>query len=133
MFYVQRGQVPHKRHTQFRKDDGSLYAEELFGVEGFAGRSSLLYHHTPPTQTHQIDDPTPIGLEAADPDARLPHRHRLVNTKELTQSGDGLSGRVPLFFNSDVTFGVVLPSEPMTDYYRNGVGDEMYFVHSGSG
>ena len=37
MFYVQRGQVPHKRHTQFRRDDGTLYAEELFGVEGLRG------------------------------------------------------------------------------------------------
>src|ERR671920_94779 len=112
MFYVQRGEVPHKRHTQFRKDGGGLYAEELFGVEGFAGRSSLLYHHTPPTQTHQIDPPARVALEPA---------------------GDGLSGRVPLFFNNDVTFGVVLPAEPMSDYYRNGIGDEMYYVHEGTG
>jgi homogentisate 1,2-dioxygenase len=133
VFYVQRGQVPHKRHTQFRRDDGILYAEELFGVEGFAGRSSLLYHHTPPTQTHQIDDPTPIGLEAADPQGSAPHRHHLVNTREVPPSGDGLSGRIPLFFNSDVTFGVVRPAEAMRDFYRNGVADEMYFVHSGTG
>ena len=32
-----------------------LYAEELFGVEGFVGRSSLLYHRVPPTQTHRIE------------------------------------------------------------------------------
>ena len=31
MFYVQRGDVPHKRHTQFRKPDGGLYAEQLSG------------------------------------------------------------------------------------------------------
>ena len=133
MFYVQRGAVPHKRHTQFRKDDGGLYAEELFGVEGFAGRSSLLYHHTPPTQTHQIDAPAPVALEPADPEGTAPHHHRLVNTGQLTASGDGLSGRIPLFFNNDVTFGVVLPAEPMTDYYRNGIGDEMYYVHEGTG
>ncbi|HEX2141434.1 MAG TPA: homogentisate 1,2-dioxygenase, partial [Candidatus Limnocylindria bacterium] len=133
MFYVKRGEVPHKRHTQFRKGDGSLYAEELFGVEGFAGRSSLLYHHTPPTQTHQIDDPSSVRLEPADPEGGSPHRHHLVNTAQLAASGDGLSGRIPLFYNSDVTFGVVLPEGPMTDFYRNGVADEMYFVHSGSG
>lgn len=40
MFYVARGNIPHKRHTQHRGADGSLYAEELFGVEGFTGRSS---------------------------------------------------------------------------------------------
>jgi hypothetical protein len=133
MFYVQRGEVPHKRHTQFRKADGGLYAEELFGVEGFAGRSSLLYHHTPPTQTFQIDSPTAVALEPADPEGTAPHHHRLVNTAQLSAAGDGLSGRIPLFFNGDVTFGVVLPAEPMTDYYRNGIGDEMYYVHEGTG
>ena len=60
MYYVQRGSVPRQRHTQHRADDGSLYAEELFGVEGFTGRSSLLYHLTPPTQTHQIEPVTRI-------------------------------------------------------------------------
>jgi homogentisate 1,2-dioxygenase len=133
VFYLQRGQVPHKRHTQFRKPDGSLYAEELFGVEGFSGRSSLLYHESAPTETHQIDDPVRIEIESADPKGNEPHRHRLVNTRQLTPSGDGLSGRVPLFFNNDVTFGVVLPAEPMNEFYRNGVADEMYFVHEGTG
>jgi homogentisate 1,2-dioxygenase len=133
MFYVQRGQVPHKRHTQFRRDDGILYAEELFGVEGFAGRSSLLYHHTPPTQTHQIDAPTTVTVRAADDAATAPHRHHLVNTKDVAPRGDGLSGRIPLFFNNDVTFGVLRPAEAMTDFYRNGVADEMLFVHEGSG
>ncbi len=133
MFYVQRGQVPHKRHTQFRQPDGSLYAEELFGVEGFAGRSSLLYHATPPTQTHRIDDPTPVRIELADPEGTGPHRHHLINSAGLEPSGDGLSGRLPLFTNADVTFGVVLPAEPMRDCYRNGVADEMYYVHAGTG
>ncbi|MGI8999050.1 MAG: homogentisate 1,2-dioxygenase, partial [Candidatus Limnocylindria bacterium] len=133
MFYVQRGEVPHKRHTQFRKDDGGLYAEELFGVEGFSGRASLLYHHTPPTQTHQIEKVRDVRIEQSEDEASGPHRHRLVNTKELGPAGDGLTGRVPLFYNSDVTFGVVLPTEPMKRYYRNGEADEMYFVHTGTG
>jgi homogentisate 1,2-dioxygenase len=133
VFYVQRGQVPHKRHTQFRKPDGSLYAEELFGVEGFSGRESLLYHHTPPTQTHQIDDPSPVRIEAADPEGSAAHRHRLVNTGQLKPRGTAISGRIPLFYNADVTFGVVLPEEKMEHFYRNGEADEMYFVHTGRG
>ena len=55
MFYAAHGSIPPKRHTQHRAPDGSLYAEELFGVEGFTGRSSLLYHVTPPTRTHRIE------------------------------------------------------------------------------
>ena len=47
-FYRQVGEVPPKRHTQFRAPDGGLYAEELMGEEGFSSDSSLLYHrHIP--------------------------------------------------------------------------------------
>ena len=130
MFYVQRGQVPPKRHTQFRKPDGTLYAEELFGVEGFTGRASLLYHHTPPTRTHRIEKVRDVKLEAWE-DA--PHRHHLVNTKDVEPGGEAVSGRLPLFFNADVVFGVVRPAEPMTRFYRNGEADEMLFVHEGHG
>jgi homogentisate 1,2-dioxygenase len=34
-FYQRLGQIPHKRHTQFRKPDGKLYREEVMGSEGF--------------------------------------------------------------------------------------------------
>jgi homogentisate 1,2-dioxygenase len=130
LFYVRRGQVPPKRHTQFRKADGTLYAEELFGVEGFSGRASLLYHHTPPTRTNRIEKVRDVALEAW---SDAPHRHYLVNTKDVAPTGDAVSGRVPLFFNTDVTFGVVRPAEAMTRFYRNGEADEMLFVHEGHG
>jgi homogentisate 1,2-dioxygenase len=132
MFYVSRGNVPHKRHTQHRAPDGSLYAEELFGVEGFTGRSSLLYHLVPPTRTHRIEPVGETRLERADGDV---HRHRLVKTRALEPHGDVITGRVPLFFNGDVVFGVVRPSERMDArlFYRNSQADELLFVHEGSG
>ena len=34
-FYHKLGKIPPKRHTQFRKEDGSLYYEQLFGTIGF--------------------------------------------------------------------------------------------------
>jgi homogentisate 1,2-dioxygenase len=34
-YYVRRGQVPPKRHIQFR-ENGHLYAEELVSTEGFS-------------------------------------------------------------------------------------------------
>ena len=43
-YYRSVGEVPRKRHTQFRRPDGGLYAEELMGQEGFSSDSSLLYH-----------------------------------------------------------------------------------------
>src|SRR6476659_316223 len=132
MYYVTRGSIPRQRHTQHRAPDGSLYAEELFGVEGFTGRSSLLYHLTPPTRTHKIEPVTRIRLEAADDDL---HRHRLTKTGTIEPKGDIVTGRIPLYFNSDVVFGVVRPAEamPAGTFYRNGIADEMLFVHEGSG
>ncbi len=132
MFYVSRGNVPHKRHTQHRAPDGSLYAEELFGMEGFTGRSSLLYHVRPPTQTHLIEPVAEVRLEAVDGDA---HHHRLVKSGGLAPRGDVVSGRVPLFFNNDVLMGVIRPAESMPSdrFYRNGEADEMLFFHEGRG
>jgi homogentisate 1,2-dioxygenase len=34
-FYFKAGEIPQKRHTQFRKSDGQLYSEELVSTEGF--------------------------------------------------------------------------------------------------
>jgi homogentisate 1,2-dioxygenase len=76
MFYAARGSIPHTRHTQHRAPDGSLYAEELFGVEGFTGRSSLLYHVTPPTRTHRIEPVATMTLDEADDGY---HHHRLID------------------------------------------------------
>ena len=52
--YHQLGSIPHKRHTAFRKKDGNLYYEQLFGTIGFDGMSSLLYHTHPPTAVKEI-------------------------------------------------------------------------------
>ena len=132
MFYVSRGNVPHKRHTQHRAPDGSLYAEELFGVEGFTGRSSLLYHLVaadpdPPDRGRPRDPPGGGGRRLPPP--------RLIDAAGVEPDGDAVTGRIPLFFNSDIVMGVVRPAEPMPDsvFYRNGEADEMLFVHEGEG
>ena len=49
-FYSKLGNIPHKRHTVFKKEDGTCHYEQLFGTEGFSGMSSLLYHVNRPTQ-----------------------------------------------------------------------------------
>src|SRR4051812_38908140 len=132
MFYASRGSIPPTRHTQHRAPDGSLYAEELFGVEGFTGRSSLLYPLPPPTRTHKLEPGPRIQLQPADDGL---HRHRLTKTGDVEPKDDAITGRVPLYFNNDVVFGIVRPAEPMPEnrFYRNGIADEMLFVHEGSG
>ena len=52
--YHSLGKIPSKRHTQFEKEDGSLYYEQVFGTIGFDGMSSLLYHVHRPTMVRDI-------------------------------------------------------------------------------
>ena len=64
-FYHKLGKIPHKRHTTFKKKDGTLHYEELFGTIGFDGMSSLLYHLQRPTQVKQIKEPYSVSPIAA--------------------------------------------------------------------
>ena len=128
--YVRLGEIPRKRHTQFRRPDGGLYAEEVFGTEGFSGIASILYHANLPTQVSEykyLGDLTPETLEFE------PLRHRHLKTENLTPHGDPISGRVPLLVNDDVRFSVVKPTEPMPYFYKNADGDDLLFVHVGTG
>ena len=65
-YYYKLGQIPHKRHTQFRKPDGGLYSEQLFSTEGFSNDYSLLYHIHPPTQIIKTEKPVSVAPEVAE-------------------------------------------------------------------
>ena len=67
------GKIPHKRHTQFRKEDGSLYSEQLFSTEGFSNDYSLLYHTYAPTLIVKCDEPINVQPEVAE-EKMLRHR-----------------------------------------------------------
>ncbi len=128
--YHRLGQVPHKRHTQFRKPDGTLYTEELFGEEGFVGMASLLYHQFPPTRVSGFRSLGKIEHKVWEQED---HRHHHFKTKALPKEGDPVGGRKVLMFNKDLTIGLVRPSEKMAYFYRNAMADEMLFVHNGKG
>ena len=130
MYYYRLGEVPHKRHTQFRKADGSLHHEELMGIRGFSGNKSLLYHLRPPTRVEKLSLERRVEIPYEEPG---PLRHRLVRSASLPARGDAVGGRVPLLANDDVCLSVVRPSEPMEYWYRFAHGDEVVFVHEGTG
>ena len=109
-YYFRLGQVPHKRHTQFRKPDGSLYHEELMGIHGFTGNKSLLYHLHPPTAVERIDRGCQVEIPFAD---EGPVRHRLLSTADIPVGGDAVGARMPLLANNDVCISVVRPNQPM--------------------
>lgn len=130
-FYHRLGSIPHKRHTQFRKPDGTLYAEELISTEGFSNILSLVYHCHPPTLVKHIGDPI---------DARPKYainnnlRHRSFLTFKTRPETDYLKSRVILMGNNDLLLASAAPSAGMEDYYfKNSDSDEVIFVHEGSG
>jgi homogentisate 1,2-dioxygenase len=129
-YYYKLGAIPHKRHTQFRQPDGSLYHEELMGIHGFSGIQSLLYHLHPPTQIQKIlgDEKVEISYEEL---GALRHRH--LRTAKVKKGGDAIASRIPLMGNADVCISIARPTESMPYWYRFAHGDEVIFIHEGSG
>ncbi|MFQ4146639.1 homogentisate 1,2-dioxygenase [Chlorogloeopsis sp. ULAP02] len=129
-YYYKLGKIPHKRHTQFRQPNGSLYHEELISIRGFSGVQSLLYHLRPPTQIQKILPERSLLLSYEEPGALRPYHLR---TATVAAGGDAVEARVPLMVNTDICIGVVRPMQPMQYWYRFADGDEVIFVHEGSG
>lgn len=124
------GQIPRKRHTIFRKEDGSLYREQVMGTKGFSGIQSILYHHHPPTRMIKSELLKNCQIEYEDQQDLAP-RH--LRTSQIMENTDAVMGRHYLLGNDDVLIGIVRPTEVMNYFYRNGDGDEVLFVHHGSG
>ncbi|MDB5267221.1 MAG: homogentisate 1,2-dioxygenase [Hymenobacter sp.] len=130
--YHRLGQIPRKRHTQFRQPDGSLYSEQLVGTLGFHGVSSLLYHVHPPTQIKHVGVPKPFAPKLIK-DRPLQPEH-LRTLAQTSTGGDYLAARQTLLGNADVTMSICNPTDKRMDYYyKNAQADEVIFVHEGRG
>lgn len=127
-YYRSLGQVPHKRHVQFRKPDGGLYREELMGTEGFSSDSALLYHTYAPTDLVGVDI---WDITSQHTTPNHPLKPRLVHTHKVDEGGDAVTGRRLLASNQDVRVSYVAADRP-SPLYRNAIGDELYFVESGT-
>jgi homogentisate 1,2-dioxygenase len=103
-FYRQVGEVPPKRHTQFRRPDGWLYYEELVGEEGFSSDSSLLYHAGVPSA--MVDArPWELPDQSLTPNAPLTPRHLKLHDLfpgEEHKATDPVTGRRLVLGNADV-------------------------------
>ncbi|KWX02209.1 homogentisate 1,2-dioxygenase [Carbonactinospora thermoautotrophica] len=127
-YYRSVGKIPRKRHTQFRKPDGGLYAEELMGTEGFSSDSALLYHeHLPTAIVDAREWEPPAGRTV--PNRPLKPRH--FKTHKLDPgSADAVTGRQLLLANDDVRIWYVV-ADRTSPLYRNAAGDECVYVESG--
>lgn len=127
-YYRAVGEIPAKRHTQFRQPDGSLYSEELMGQEGFSSDSSLLYHRHRPTA---ISSSRELHVSPAEPMPNHPLKPRHLRTHKLDGGKDAIFGRRPLLSNADCRISYVVADQP-SSLYRNAVGDECLYVESGA-
>ena len=129
MRYASLGELPAKRHAQFR-DGGRLLVEEVMGYEGFSGNETILYHLQSPCRIESAGDFAPLVPSEWVPAA---HVHRLADTNPIPPGGDPVSGRNRLMFNADIEVSVCKPVSSLDGFYRNGEGDEVIYVHRGRG
>jgi len=131
MHYYTLGKIPAKRHTQFRKSDGSLYHEQLFSTEGFSNVYSTLYHCNAPTQILQVGDPYSVAPKLVH-DKQL--KHRCLLGFQIESEDDYLKSIKPVLVNHDCRISLASPTRGTDDYYlKNADSDEVIFIHVGTG
>lgn len=132
-YYRKVGSIPKTRHTAHRKDDGSLYYEELMGEEGFSSDSSLLYHEGVPSAMVNAREWIPGDGHTVPNQPLMPRHLKLhalfegVDTSEI----DAVTGRRLILGNGDVriSYAWVGTTSPL---YRNAIGDECVYIERGS-
>lgn len=130
-YYHSLGNIPHKRHTQFRKPDGDLYAEQLFSTEGFSNDYSLLYHCFPPTNIIHTDEALDVAPRVAE-EKML--KHRSFEGFKIQSTDDYLQSRRTILMNNDCHISLAAPRRSMENYFfKNADADELIFIHEGSG
>ncbi len=130
-FYHTLGKIPPKRHTQFRKPDGELYYEQLFGTVGFDGMYCNIYHNHRPTQVKEIRRQYSAAPKISNPNNIQSYKLRGF---EVAPEKDYLESRKIVMTNSDCHITLAAPQNKTQDYfYKNTDADELLFIHKGSG
>ena len=130
-FYSKLGNIPHKRHTIFKKNDGDYHYEQLFGTEGFSGMSSLLYHVNRPTQVKASAESIDVSPKIAE-GKNL--KSRLLKGFNVPAADDYLISRIPVLVNNDCYISLAAPIKSLREYfYKNADADEVLFIHKGTG
>ncbi|MFN8153422.1 MAG: homogentisate 1,2-dioxygenase [Bacteroidia bacterium] len=129
--YHALGRFPQKRHTQFRKPDGSLYAEELVSTHGFSNVYSLIYHCHAPTLVKAVGEPF-----SREPKVAFQRflRHQSFEGFHVKPEDDYIDSKKVVLLNNDLQIALAAPRKSITDYFlKNADADELIFIHEGSG
>ncbi|MAC93951.1 MAG: homogentisate 1,2-dioxygenase [Flavobacteriales bacterium] len=130
-FYHKVGKIPHKRHTTFKKADGSLHYEQLFGTIGFDGMSSLMYHLRRPTMVKEVKGSKDVRPKV---EVEKNMKSRRLIGFDVAAEEDFLDSRKSIMTNNDLTISLGAPKKSLRDYfYKNTDADEVIFIHKGKG
>jgi len=130
------GAVPAKPHTALYGPDGSLRHEHCLTRQGFDGPFTIAYRLNAP-HVHQAWDRSehgwPAPTPASDADEALLLRRHYHSGQLAEGGGPPIDARVPLLFSSKVVLSVARPDADDPVYLANGDGDDLYYIHAGSG
>ncbi len=126
-----RGRIPKKPHTVFEVD-GSLTFEHCITRAGFESLYTIAWQRKPP---HWVASEEDLGLHPGWADALWegPLRRCHYLTTGLPTGGTPFLGRKLMVANSDVGLWMARPVESEPTLVANADGDELTFVHAGSG
>lgn len=129
--YHKQGSIPRKRHTQFRNEEGKLYAEELVSTHGFSNIYSLIYHCHPPTLVKSLGDPFSREPKVV---AQRFLKHQSFLGFNIEPEDDYIESKKAVLVNNDLHISLAAPRKSISDYFlKNADADEVIFVHKGSG
>ena len=116
MYPLKKGKTAQQAHVGLPQ--GTF--EEEHGRKGFYGKSAHLYHAHPPTGWTRFE-------------GKL--RPHCIDCNKLapTDQKDPRGSPVAFLGNDDVRLSVSRRSAPMPYFFRNADGDELYFIHRGTG
>ena len=126
-----RGQIPKKPHTVFEVD-GSLTFEHCITRAGFESIYTVAWQRKPP---HWVGSEEDLGPHSgwAEPSWEGPLRRCHYLTTELPAGGTPFLGRKLMVANPDLGLWMAQPVESEPTLVANADGDELTFVHAGSG
>src|SRR5574343_1583948 len=129
--YHKLGEIPRKRHIQFRKQNGDLNYEQLFGTVGFDGMSTNSYHEQRPTKVKEIRKQYSVAPKIAKSNNIQSYKLRGF---AVAPQDDVLESRKIFLKNSYCHIVLAAPRKSTTDYfYKNTDSDEGIFIHKGTG
>jgi len=116
MYLTKKGKAPHQAHVGIPEG----LCEEEHGREGFSGPVSHLYRAHPPTAWVRIEGP-------------LKPRAFVCSMVSTTGSSAIPNLPVPIMQSKDAVISLWRRTDTMSHFLRNADGDDVYFVHQGSG